>query len=487
MWQDLHVHFDDVAEFCNEARFKGQEAIQYTEFVSTGNVTLLTAAMLEKLAKAFDGEGANVHFDYERAIVAYNIRARLSDEQMDELFGIVDKRTVNRWLAEKATISTDMAEKFETYFGFDPRVPNNVTKSPIKRASVERDAPAPVKVMMKGEGGKMVSSPPLKKAARKVEREEDDDDFSAPVKKKKAIAFTDESCPFNKSQLDRCSTLSAQHDEICDLIDGEAHEYYHYVAQSIGARVVLELWPSSFKISAESDDQEPTFVVSCEIFTARISMNGITVSETRNSGGRCELTAGAHDYEDAADKILDFFNTMSGARFDEMLTACGFRPGDQMLADNKGVGIDSSTSNCVDAFFETDLAAEAVTRDKSQMTHSQFLRTFGTRLRGLHYSKIDSTSKDQFDLLTFEIMDYEFSAMLASTEDAFPAIYVACGNSAMQFRDGLNPDLRKALFQSGVRVWQEEKGAFVLDLNRQYFGDEDDDVDDHRILLKFYI
>lgn len=482
MWQDLHIHFDDLQEFCNEAKFNGHEASQYTEFVNNGNVTLLTVSMLEKLAKAFDGDGANVHFDYERAIVAYNIRARLSDEQMDELHGIVDKRTVNRWLAEKATISTDMADKFETYFGFDPRVPNNVTKSAAKRASVERDAP---KVTLHANGGKMVSG--QKKAARKVEREEDDDDFSGPVKKKKAAPFEDDSCPFNKSQLDRCSTLAIQHDEICDMIDGAAHGYYHDVVNSIGVRVMLELWPSSFKISAESDDQEPTFIVSCEIFTARVSLDGITVSETRDANGRCDLTVGAHDYEEAADKLLDFFNTMSGARFDEMLSTCGFRPGDQMLADNKGVGIDSGTSNCVDAFFETAMAAQSVTRDKSPMTNSQFLRTFGTRLRGVHYSKIDSTSKDQFDLLSFDIMDYEFSAMLASTEDAFPAIYVACGNSAMQFRDGLNPDLRKALFQAGVRTWQEEKGAFVLDLNRQYYGEEDDDVDDHRILLKFYI
>jgi plasmid maintenance system antidote protein VapI/predicted GNAT superfamily acetyltransferase len=495
LWQELDLHFDDLNEFCNEAGFKGHEADLYKEYVSVGNLTLLTKEMLVKMEKAFDGENGNVHFNYERAVVAYNIRARLSDEQMDELYGIVDKRTVTRWLNEKATISTDMAEKFETYFNFDPRVLNNVYRAPAKREAAERAAPKVrlmkgaggkvVEVAIHGNGGKMVSGP--KKAARKVEREEDDDDFSTPPLRKKKSPFDDNSCPFNKSQLERVSTLAIQHEEICDMIDGAAHEYYHDVVHSIGARVMMELWPLTFTITAEGDDQEPTFVLACEVFTARVNIDTITVAETRSSGGRCELTADTHDYAESADKILDFFNTMSGARFDDILSGCGFRPGDQLLADNKGVATDSNAPNCVDSFFDLEHVYAAVTRDKTPMTNSQFLRTFGTRLRGLHYSKLDSTAKDQFDLLTFEIMDYEFSAMLASTDEAFPAVYVASGSSAQSFRDGLNPDLRKALFQSGVRV-SDDNGVFTLDLNNQYFREDDDeDADDHRILLKFYI
>lgn len=496
LWQNLDLHFDDLNEFCNEAKFKGHEADLYKEYVNAGNLTLLTKEMLEKMEKAFDGENGNVHFNYERAVVAYNIRARLSDEQMDELHGIVDKRTVLRWLNEKATISADMAEKFETYFNFDPRILNNVYRAPAKREAAERAAPKTR--LMKGAGGKVVAVPikATKPVVRKVERETDDDQeeesdrrYVAPGKKKKAIsdAFADDSCPFNASQLARVGSLEIQHEQICEQIDGAAHEYYHDVANSIGARVMMELWPHTFTIAAEGDDQEPTFILTCEVFTASVSINKITVSERRNSGGRCELTADTRDYEEGADKILDFFNTMSGPRFDDVLSSCGFRPGDQLLADNKGTSTDNAAPNCVDSFFDPSIAVQAVTRDKATMTNSQFLRRFGTRLRGVHFAKVESSAKDQFDLLTFDVSDSEFTAIRVSTDSQFPAVYAASALSAAAFRDAINGErLMDTLFQSGVRVTVEDT-VTTLDLNNQYFGDEDDDQDDHRILLKFFI
>lgn len=494
LWQNLDVHFDDLIEFCNEAGFKGHEATMYREYVHNGNLTLLTKDMLEKMARAFDGENGNVLFNYERAVVAYNIRARLNDDQMNTLtHDMSNPRTVKRWLEEFATMSSATLEKFETYFGFDPRVPNNVLMAPAKRSAAERDAPAAQ--ISKAENVSKVLGKPTR--APQLVRESDDDDEEhdrAYLPKKsggnlKSLNFIDApNSPFTQLQYDRAPRLEACHDEIVDTISMNAHEHYHEIANSAPVRVMLELWPNEFSIDAHGDSNAPTFEVSCEIFSASITSHSVTVSESRRDGGNYSLSRETDDYSEGASRILDFFNTLSGEHFTDILVGAGFQPGDQLLAENKVVVVETNAYGGIDNFFTPNSAFAGVHRDKSNMTNAAFLRRFGTRLRGVQISTSDSDSKSaQFDTLTFAMGDHEFTGVLVSTPDQFPAIYVASARACEAYKESMCEGFRNKLFRSGVRV-KSDDGIDTLVLGNQFFPDEDvEDEDDHKKLLRFYV